>query len=772
MSDHHALRERPQARPHALRTALARATQGVLLGLPLVSWAQQPATPQAGTQTVVVTASRVEQAIEQAPVATSVVTKEDLELGNAMTLDQAVARVPGVFSKRSKGLLDTLGGIQIRGVPDDNRTLVLLDGLPLNDGYTGGIRLGGLSLAEVDRVEVVRGPASSLYGGNAMGGVVQVLTRMPTRTEASLTLTGGGALRSDWGLDGQRGTAFSGGTALDNGLSVRLGLNKRHADGYRSDLVSTTVAPPAAVTGALTSATTTGGSTRLVGERGANEWDEDAASLAVQWRPDEQHRLRLTLARQHYEYGYGQPLSYLQQAGSTVYGYVNGASVLREASFTAGGGQTTRHSAQLRYDGRFGGLHLQATAATIRLGTNQFVTPDATAALSSGGPGRLTNTPSRTNQLDLQADFEPAAGHTTTIGAAWRGDQADITERVVSDWRDAGTVSGGPLFEAHGRSQTRSLFAQDEWTFASAWAATLGLRWDAWKTSDGRADDRSNAGVSKPGFPKVYPERSDSALSPKLGVVFHASKSLSWRASAGRAFRAPATYDLYRTWISSAGTIFVSNPALTPETVRSLDVGLNFKPAPGAEVGITLFRNDLHDLIYRRTVTDLTEARALCGATATTSNCRHFVNAGRARSQGAEFEFRQRLGTFGWFANITALDTVVLENRYAPKSVGKRIVGVPRSIVNAGADVTRGAWTASLAGRSVGKAFRNDDNSDTVEGVYGATDARTVWDAKIAWRVAQAFTVSLAVDNLTDRRFYDFYRGPGRSYTLELSARH
>ena len=90
MSDHHALRERPQARPHALRTALARATQGVLLGLPLVSWAQQPATPQAGTQTVVVTASRVEQAIEQAPVATSVVTKEDLELGNAMTLDQAI----------------------------------------------------------------------------------------------------------------------------------------------------------------------------------------------------------------------------------------------------------------------------------------------------------------------------------------------------------------------------------------------------------------------------------------------------------------------------------------------------------------------------------------------------------------------------------------------------------------------------------------------------------------------------------------------------------
>ena len=59
-----------------------------------------------------------------------------------------------------------------------------------------------------------------------------------------------------------------------------------------------------------------------------------------------------------------------------------------------------------------------------------------------------------------------------------------------------------------------------------------------------------------------------------------------------------------------------------------------------------------------------------------------------------------------------------------------------------------------------------------MEGVYGATDARTVWDAKIAWRVAQAFTVSLAVDNLTDRRFYDFYRGPGRSYTRELSARH
>lgn len=743
-----------------------------LLAVPIAvlvvpAWAQGTATPP---QTVTITASRGEQPVAYAASAVSTVSKEELARGNAVTLDQAVAGLPGVFAKRSKGLLDTLGGVQIRGVPDDNRTLVLLDGLPLNDGYTGGVRLGGLELAGVERIEVVRGPASSLYGGNAMGGVVQVITRMPVGTEAELSASAGGALDSDWGLQGQRSLSFSGGTAFAGGWSVRLTAVDRHADGYRSDLVTGTATPPAAVTGAVATTTNTGGSTRIFGERGANRWDDAAASLALQWQPAVGQTLRLTVAQQGYEYGYGAPLTYLLQAGQAVYAFSNGASVLREAAFTAGGGETQRRSTQLRWDARAGAWRFNVAAASIRLDTNGFVTPDATLATLAGGPGRRTDTPSRTDLLDLQADWQPAAGQRLVFGGALRRDRADVTERAVTDWRDIDSATGNALYEAHGRTETRALFAQHEWRFAPEWTGTLGLRWDAWTSSDGRSDDRNASGVSKAGFPKAFAERSDSALSPKLALVWQASESISWRASAGRAFRAPAMYDLYRTWISSAGTIFASNPELTPETVRSLDLGVTQRLAPGLAFTASVFRNDLRDLIYRRTVTDLAEARALCGPTATASNCRHFINAGRARSDGFEFELRQDAADLGWYLNATMLDTRILENRFAPNSVGKQFTGVPTSLINAGFNLTMGSWKLAVAARSQDKAYRNDDNGDLVEGVYGGTDARTVCDAKLRWQAHKALELSLAVDNLFDRRYYDFYRGVGRSWTLQARA--
>ena len=134
------------------------------------------------------------------------------------------------------------------------------------------------------------------------------------------------------------------------------------------------------------------------------------------------------------------------------------------------------------------------------------------------------------------------------------------------------------------------------------------------------------------------------------------------------------------------------------------------------------------------------------------------------------FEFRQRLGAFGWYANATVQETEILENRYAPASVGKQFTGVPATLFNLGFDVTWQAFSFALDGRSQDKAYRNDDNGDTVNGVYGGTDPRTTWNAKVRWKAMPSLELSLAVDNLFDRRFYDFYRGPGRSYLLQARA--
>ncbi len=135
---------------------------------------------------VIVTATRTEKKAVEAPGSVSVVTAEEIELTGPKTIDQTLSSLPGVYVRRGKGLMDTLSSISLRGIPDPKRTLVLVDGMVLNNPYTGNVKFGGFFPEDLDRVEVVRGPFSSLYGGYAMGGVVHFITKMPEQREILL----------------------------------------------------------------------------------------------------------------------------------------------------------------------------------------------------------------------------------------------------------------------------------------------------------------------------------------------------------------------------------------------------------------------------------------------------------------------------------------------------------------------------------------------------------------------------------------------------------
>lgn len=723
---------------------------------------------------VVVTATRTEQRIIDAPGAISVVQKAEIDRRNILTLDQAVSTVPGLFAKRSKGILDTLGGIQMRGVPDDNRSLLLLDGLPMNDGYTGGVRLGGISTTDISRIEVLRGPGSSLYGGNAMGGVVQVVTKMPTGPVAELKMGLGAPVSSDFGMEEFRSTAVRLGNRYESGLSLLAAYTSRSTDGYRSDLVTSTATPPGTVSGAVSAVTPQGASTRIMGERGANRWEDYDANLTARYEMNASNALQLRFKRTFYEYGYGEPLTYLRDAtGAPVYNFTNGASVLRQSSFAAGGGQNMRDILQATYEASLAGGDLRVQIAQIDTGLNRFSTPDTTAATLAGGAGKISNTPSVTRLIDGQWTRSLTARHVLTTGGSVRWDKADVQEQAITDWRIFDSATGPFLYEARGKALTVSAFGQDQWTVTESLTAYLGLRWDRWKASDGYAQDLNPTTlVPRPGFPKSFPERTDSALSPKLGLVWQAAENVTVRASAGTAFRAPTMYDLYRTWVSSAGTIFRANPDLTPETIRTVDAGVEVRPWDGGKVALNVFHNAMKDLIYRRTVTTLAEAQSLCGPTATVTNCRHFVNAGRARSQGIELELAHTTGAWQWFANTTYIESKVQENAFAPASVGKRITNVPQWLANAGATYTSGGLGATLVARYVGKTYRDDSNADTISGVYQSQDPRTIVDFKTSWRFHRHAAVALAIDNLFDRQYFDFYRGVGRTAFAELTLNY
>ena len=107
---------------------------------------------------MVVTATRTETDVDSAPASVTVISKDDMSFRDIHTIDDALKYEGGIYNGK------------LRGMPSGNHTLIMLNGLPLNSGWFGGIRWENIATENVERIEIIRGPSLALYEGNAMGG--------------------------------------------------------------------------------------------------------------------------------------------------------------------------------------------------------------------------------------------------------------------------------------------------------------------------------------------------------------------------------------------------------------------------------------------------------------------------------------------------------------------------------------------------------------------------------------------------------------------------
>lgn len=135
---------------------------------------------------VVVTASRTEQLVKEAPSAVEVVTREDLDKMGAETLAQALQLAVGIDVSEN-GMVGN--SVSIRGAKS-NQTLILVDGMRIRtentDETANNYELQRINMADVERIEIVRGATSSLYGADAMGGVINIITKTPDKASQSV----------------------------------------------------------------------------------------------------------------------------------------------------------------------------------------------------------------------------------------------------------------------------------------------------------------------------------------------------------------------------------------------------------------------------------------------------------------------------------------------------------------------------------------------------------------------------------------------------------
>src|SRR5579871_3518678 len=139
---------------------------------------------------VVVTATRIEQPIDQIGTTISVVEKDQIQEQQIHPLGTVLEQVPGVVVSQS-GSPGTITDVSIRGA-SASQTLILLDGVEINTGTTGAFDIANLTTDNASRVEVLRGAGGSLYGSQAIGGVVQMLTEEGEGAPKASILSEGG----------------------------------------------------------------------------------------------------------------------------------------------------------------------------------------------------------------------------------------------------------------------------------------------------------------------------------------------------------------------------------------------------------------------------------------------------------------------------------------------------------------------------------------------------------------------------------------------------
>lgn len=184
----------------------------------------------------VITASKIEEPLRETPVTISVIEGSDLEKGEAITVEEALRNIPGVDVQRM-GSIGEQTGVRLRGSLF-NQSLILVDGVEVNSPFDGTFDLGDVLAENIDRIEIVKGPHSALYGSEALGGVIHILTAKGEGPRRLTFLEEGGSLKTFRSLVSGQGSQGSSGFSFSMARTESEGIKEIGRDAFSADSFS------------------------------------------------------------------------------------------------------------------------------------------------------------------------------------------------------------------------------------------------------------------------------------------------------------------------------------------------------------------------------------------------------------------------------------------------------------------------------------------------------------------------------------------------------
>lgn len=707
---------------------------------------------------VVISATKTEHSVYSVPASISIVGKNKIDNSPVMFTDEALRSVPGLYIKRSK-MADQTTSVTLRGFSGDSRTLVLIDGFPLNDGYNQNVNWNTIPVDAIEKIEVIKGSFSSLYGGNAMGGVINIMTTIPK--EEKVTVKAGYGTYNTINSSVSYTNRF-----FKDKIGVFVNLGQQSTDGYASNFYQVSAkdgADGSTVTGWKKTKNKTGSDSYLVGDVGENYMKQIQLSSKLVWYINPSTTFDFTYNFLEHNYGYRNSQSYLtDSAGLPVNSGTytiddNGIMkniTLKSTNFLNGPGNLHVNLCK---------LHYKTTINSIVLNTHIGYTDDSkwysspsSEAIEGSGPGKINITkPKRTYTGNIQADI-PVLSHMLTIGADYRMYYAKGEDRNLLNWKDEESKTTLNT-SMEGKQQIIAPFAQAEIKIIDGLRGFLGIRYDYWRNENGKSYDVSTDSSI------IYDNTVSSQFSPKAGIVYMPEWDLDFwkinsiRASVGKSFRTPTLYNLYKTW-KYYSTTYVSNPDLKPESSLSWEAGISqsfFNEH--TRINFDYYQSYITNLMY---------------STEIEQHVKKYMNAGEGEIKGFEAEVKQDvLSVLNLNFNITKQKTRITENPLKTSIVGKSFTKVPDLVYNIGANFHKGPLNAILTYHFTDKVYASDENNDMQTGVYCSYDEVKLFDGKVSYNLNKNINLSLSVNNILNREYFLYYKAPGRTFTINLTAK-
>ncbi|HUX54475.1 MAG TPA: TonB-dependent receptor [Williamwhitmania sp.] len=474
---------------------------------------------------VTVVSTQTSHRADSLPFATSTITKTEIQDYSARTSDELLKFIPGAYIDRTWGVFSKNSGLSLRGLDGNNRVLITVDGIPLNKSSYGMVTWNMISPDQIQSIEVVRGPASSIYGNNAMTGVVNFTTIKPQKPLEGNVDFGVGEL-------GLRQLSFNVGGKLANGFYWDVSPYYRTGDGYIID--------PVAIRDSTSSKA-------YIQER------------RISFRTGGVLKSGLTINASYTYY------KDKRGSGKKIY--------LPDGNYDS-------------YEDQAASVTLSAKRAVWNTDMhiyyqNEYYKKQSESINKLGDTYKLSYTFQNSDDAGLWfgATHSPTKWGTITTGAEVRFGRIDA--------HDVYRTSTDDILRS-GNMIAIGAFVQDEAKLSSRVSLTGGLRLDVAGFFDGRltVKDPTKATGFSSNSDQYFGSSHWQAASPRLGIKYFLTKVIGLQAAVSSGFMPAKLDDLCSSRKITKG-FKIANPNLKPETLNNVEIGMSLKPVSSLYIDLT-----------------------------------------------------------------------------------------------------------------------------------------------------------------------------------------